>query len=39
MGYELANLDFTFRHIDRLLAEWQKRQAEGQANPMSEPVP
>jgi tetratricopeptide (TPR) repeat protein len=23
MGYELANLDFTYRKIDKLLAEWQ----------------
>jgi tetratricopeptide (TPR) repeat protein len=28
-GFELANLDFTHRHIDQLLAEWQKRRHDG----------
>jgi tetratricopeptide (TPR) repeat protein len=30
-GYELANLDFTFRGIDRLLAQWGKGKTEGKA--------
>jgi tetratricopeptide (TPR) repeat protein len=29
MGFELANLDFTHRHIDQLLADWQKRRDAG----------
>jgi tetratricopeptide (TPR) repeat protein len=28
MGYELANLDFTFRGIDRLIAGWRQRLTE-----------
>jgi hypothetical protein len=28
LGYELANLDFTYREIDRLIAQWREQQNE-----------
>jgi Tfp pilus assembly protein PilF len=28
LGYELANLDFTYREIDRLIAQWREKQNE-----------
>ena len=28
LGYELANLDFTYREIDRLIAQWRQQQSE-----------
>ncbi len=30
LGYELANMDFTFRNIGRLLEEWQTRVQQQQ---------
>jgi tetratricopeptide (TPR) repeat protein len=30
-GYELANLDFTYRGIDQLLAQWSKSTTDGHA--------
>jgi hypothetical protein len=29
LGEELANLDFSYRDIGRLLDEWQARKAQG----------
>jgi tetratricopeptide (TPR) repeat protein len=39
VGFELANLDFTHRGIDRLIAQWRKDKAEGKTTGSSLDAP